>query len=162
MRAPDHDPGVRHGNRPTCASCGDPITPKRGSRRQRFCSNACKQVAKRARRWASDPATRSAQNAFSEEPLGGTLEATRSVQNTPAKSTTCKGDFGDRGSAFKPVWKVIAGPPVSVANLIIPLHGLPPRRLDPGERAELIRRARAVEYAARWKLTGLKPDGGRR
>jgi hypothetical protein len=67
----------------------------------------------------------------------------------------------DRGSAFKPVWRVVAGPPLSLANLIIPLHGLPPRRLNPEERAELIKKAHELEHAARWPLTGLKPNGGR-
>jgi hypothetical protein len=63
----------------------------------------------------------------------------------------------DRGSAFTPVWRVVAGPPVSLANLVIPLDGSAhPKPMSPHERAELIRRAIALEFAARWPRGGLR------
>jgi hypothetical protein len=49
----------------------------------------------------------------------------------------------------------VAGPPVSIANLIIPERGLAPRILDPEERRELIEYARELEFAARWPAGGL-------
>ena len=39
----------RHGNAPTCDTCGAVIVAKRGSRRQRFCSPKCRDTARRER-----------------------------------------------------------------------------------------------------------------
>jgi len=58
---------------------------------------------------------------------------------------------------------VVAGPPVSVANLLIPIRGhVQPKPIPDAERRELIKRAREIEYAARWPTHGLKPNGGHR
>jgi hypothetical protein len=43
----------RAGNDLTCANCGQRLCRKRGGRRVRFCSGACRQSAYRARKWAS-------------------------------------------------------------------------------------------------------------
>ena len=79
-------PQGRAGNDISCATCGKRLCPKRGSRRMRFCGVACRQIAFRAKKWASRY----------EGP--GPL---RSVQNTPAGSRTCNGNFGDRASGIR-------------------------------------------------------------
>jgi hypothetical protein len=76
----------RAGNEISCANCGEPLRPKRGSRRMRFCCDACRQSAFRARKWAS--------RYEGARPL-------RPVRNTTAGSRTCKGNFGDRGSGVR-------------------------------------------------------------
>ena len=45
----------RAGNAVACERCGKALTPKRGSRRQRYCSDDCKQAARKAR--AKNPET---------------------------------------------------------------------------------------------------------
>jgi len=70
-----------HGNGTTCIGCGAPLMPKRGSRRQRYCSNACRQSAFRAKKWV--------ERYKIPDPL-------RSVENNGVKSKACKGDFRDR------------------------------------------------------------------
>lgn len=74
---------LRAGNAATCTSCGANLDPKRGSRRQRFCSDACRQSAFRAKKWVEQY---------------GIPEALRSVQNNSVVSRPCKGDFVDRPS----------------------------------------------------------------
>ena len=78
-------PQSRAGNDLSCATCGKRLSPKRGSRRMRFCGVACRQSAFRAKKWAS--------RYRGPGPL-------RSVQDTPAESRTCNGNFGDRGSGI--------------------------------------------------------------
>jgi hypothetical protein len=73
----------RNGNALACATCRKAIEPKRGSRRQRYCTDACKMTAARAKKWAKRYEI--------PDPL-------RSVKNIKAISTSCKGDF--RGRAF--------------------------------------------------------------
>ena len=46
-------PQSRAGNDLSCATCGKRLSPKRGSRRMRFCGVACRQSAFRAKKWAS-------------------------------------------------------------------------------------------------------------
>jgi hypothetical protein len=76
----------RAGNDMSCATCGKRLSPKRGSRRMRFCCGACRQAAFRAKKWTS--------RYEGPEPL-------RSVRNTPAGSTACNGNFRDRGSGIR-------------------------------------------------------------
>jgi hypothetical protein len=52
--------------------------------------------------------------------------------------------------------RVIAGPPVSAANHSVPSRGLPTKPLDLTERRELIKRARELEFAARWPRGGVR------
>jgi hypothetical protein len=66
----------RAGNGLSCANCGKRLHPKRGSRRMRFCSVACRQSAFRAKKWASRYEGRG--------PL-------RPVQNNAAVSKSCNG-----------------------------------------------------------------------
>ena len=42
----------RNGNALVCAACGKAIVPKPGSRRQKYCTGACKMKAARAKKWA--------------------------------------------------------------------------------------------------------------
>ena len=75
----------RAGNDQSCANCGKRLYPKRGSRRMRFCSVACRQSALRARKWASRYEGR--------EPL-------RSTQNKAIASMACNGHFRHRASGI--------------------------------------------------------------
>ena len=74
---------ARAGNAAACMNCGEPLHPKRGSRRQRYCGSACRQSAFRSNKWAARYKT--------ADPL-------RSVPNNDGKSIVCEGHFGDRGS----------------------------------------------------------------
>lgn len=86
------DAQVRHGNASTCQSCGEPITPERGSRRQRFCSRSCKKRSYSNAKYASatPPADRG-----------------RSVKNSHANSNGCKAGLAGRGSVGKALWRSI-------------------------------------------------------
>ena len=84
--SPPAKPQGRAGNGTTCADCKKPLRPKRGSRRMRFCSDACRQSAFRAKKWSRRY----------EAP-----KALRSVQNSSAGSRACNGNFGDRGSGIR-------------------------------------------------------------
>ncbi len=74
-----------NGNATRCDHCGAPLHPKRGSRRQKFCSYRCRDEARRARNYAIFGSARR-----------GSQGIPRSVQNIDAKSKACKADFGDR------------------------------------------------------------------
>jgi hypothetical protein len=117
--------GLHHGNRITCEKCGVALAPKRGSRRQRFCSDACKFKAFRSKKWAARYRIPDPQ---------------RSVRNSAIKPNGCPGTLADRGSAAKaPI--VAIGRGVSVGPQ-------PPE--ESAARARLIRRAIQLEFAARW------------
>ena len=76
--SPPDTPQGRAGNGISCANCHKLLRPKRGSRRMRFCCDACRQSAFRAKKWAS--------RYEGPEPL-------RSVPNTPAGSTDLQRQF---------------------------------------------------------------------
>jgi hypothetical protein len=84
---------IRHGNAATCGACGEQMAPKRGSRRQRYCSTRCRADAHRGRK-----------NSIS----GHSGRALRSVQNRPVNSIACKGDFACRGYGIEGPRDVIA------------------------------------------------------
>jgi endogenous inhibitor of DNA gyrase (YacG/DUF329 family) len=117
--------GLHHGNRITCEKCGRALAPKRGSRRQRFCSDACKFKAFRSKKWADRYQIPDPQ---------------RSVQNSSTKPNGCKSIFADRALAIK-------APIVAIGLRIATAPQPPERSLD---RAGLIRRAIQFEFAARW------------
>ena len=98
----------RSGNAVACERCGKVLVPKRGSRRQRYCSNACKYAAKKARHQEQENNRKPAGALFSDA-LHRTLGASRSVENPLAISTTCRDENRGRGSPFEPVWRL---PPV--------------------------------------------------
>jgi hypothetical protein len=75
----------RAGNLLRCAVCGAALAPRRGSRRQKFCSYRCRDEARRARNHAKFSATR--------YPCQG---KPRSVQNRPLSSKDCESVFADR------------------------------------------------------------------
>jgi hypothetical protein len=89
----------RNGNAATCANCGAPLSPRPGSRRQRYCGDACRQIAFRAKKWAS--------RYERPDPL-------RSTRNNRAISTPYKADSGDRPPAVIE-GRGIAGPPKVIA-----------------------------------------------
>ena len=76
----------RHGNAPTCGTCGAVIVAKRGSRRQRFCSPKCRDAARRSRNFQKIGRTR--------YPHSG---VPRSAKNSLGTSNTSETDFADRG-----------------------------------------------------------------
>jgi hypothetical protein len=77
----------RAGNALVCSACGSPLNPKRGSRRQLYCSYWCRDEARRARNFAVSASTRR-----------GSPLIPRPVQNTNVGSKTCEGNFTDRAS----------------------------------------------------------------
>ena len=84
----------RNGNALACAACGKPIVPKPGSRRQKYCTSACKFKAFRSKKWASRYQTPDPQ---------------RSVENIKAISTSCKADFGGRAFPTKDPLNLVGG-----------------------------------------------------
>lgn len=79
----------RAGNGTACLGCGKPLHPKRGSRRQRYCSYRCRDEARRTRNFAVSAATRYPNKAIP-----------RSVENTADQSTASKVGFGDRAQGI--------------------------------------------------------------
>jgi hypothetical protein len=75
----------RAGNASACATCGERLRPKRGSRRQRYCSYRCRDEARRARNFANLATTRR-----------GSPAMPRSVENNGATSKPCEARFADR------------------------------------------------------------------
>lgn len=116
---------LHHGNRTTCEKCGRVLAPKRGSRRQRFCSDACKFKAFRSKKWADRYQIPDPQ---------------RSVQNSSTKANGCNGTLADRGCALNA--------PIVTVGLGCNVAPQPPEQS--AERARLIRRAIRLEFAARW------------
>jgi hypothetical protein len=145
MRAPDLELG--QGVRRRCVVCGQLLSIQgRGrfkGRARKYCSRHCADEAFR------HPAVFRA----TPSPSEGLRERCPKSSN---KSDTSRATFDDRASAFKPVLRVVAGPPVSDANLLLPYRGFPPRLLDHQEREDLVKRARELEFAARWPTGGLK------
>jgi endogenous inhibitor of DNA gyrase (YacG/DUF329 family) len=84
----------RNGNALACATCGKAIVPKPGSRRQKYCRDACKMKAARAKKWAKRYEI--------PDPL-------RSVENNATKSIPCKGDFGGRAFPTKAPLNILGG-----------------------------------------------------
>jgi hypothetical protein len=84
----------RNGNALACAACGKAIIPKPGSRRQKYCTNACKFRAFRSKKWVNRYQTPDPQ---------------RSVENIQAISTSCKADFGGRAFSTKAPLNLIGG-----------------------------------------------------
>jgi hypothetical protein len=81
----------RAGNALVCEHCNKPLRSKRGSRRQRYCNNRCRQAASRVRKWTSEFGL--ARPSGYQDP-----GVSRSVENPPLISITCQGDFADRAS----------------------------------------------------------------
>jgi endogenous inhibitor of DNA gyrase (YacG/DUF329 family) len=98
----------RNGNAVACAACGKAIVPKPGSRRQKYCRDACKMRAARAKKWA--------ERYKIPDPL-------RSVQNNATKSVPCKADFGGRAFSTKAPLNLLGGyswsDPTSVDSKLI-------------------------------------------
>jgi hypothetical protein len=84
-----HKRQVRAGNAMNCAGCGVRLDPKRGSRRQKFCSYTCRDEARRARN-----------HAISGSARRGSQAIPRSVENNADNSNACNGHFGDRASGI--------------------------------------------------------------
>jgi hypothetical protein len=82
-----------HGNAAACANCGKSLTPKRGSRRQRFCNGRCRDQARRSRN-----------NAVCGRARYPSGPVPRSVKNPPEISNDCKPHFAGRGSVDKALW----------------------------------------------------------
>ena len=72
---------TRAGNARCCECCGQRLQPKRSSRRQRYCNDACRQSAYRSKKWADRYEI--------PDPL-------RSVENNRIKSNACNGHFDGR------------------------------------------------------------------
>jgi hypothetical protein len=90
-------PQRRAGNAKCCQHCGRAFHPKRGSRRQRFCSYRCRDEARRARDFVGRYPTQA---------------NPRSVENRALVSMACKGDFADLAYS-------ISAPPDVIATELI-------------------------------------------
>jgi hypothetical protein len=84
----------RNGNALACATCRKAIVAKPGSRRQKYCTDACKMRAARAKKWA--------ERYEIPDPL-------RSVKNNATESISCKGDFGGRALPTKAPLNLLGG-----------------------------------------------------
>ena len=122
----------RNGNALACTACGKAIVPKPGSRRQKYCRDACKMKAARAKKWAKRYEI--------PDPL-------RSVENIQAKSTSCKGDFGGRAFPTKAPLNLIGGYSWSDATSVDPklIAQNPEHRI-----ATFLRRVRSSEFSGGW------------
>ena len=95
----------RNGNALACTVCGKAIVPKPGSRRQKYCTGACKIKASASKKWASRYQTPDPQ---------------RSVENIKAISISCKADFGGRAFPTKAPLNLIGGHSWSDATSVDP------------------------------------------
>jgi hypothetical protein len=95
----------RNGNALACAACGKAIVPKRGSRRQKYCTGACKFKAFRSKKWANRYQTPDPQ---------------RSVENIQAIPISCEGDFGGRAFPTKAPLNLLGGYSWSDATAVDP------------------------------------------
>ena len=84
----------RAGNEVSCAQCGKRLRPKRGSRRMRFCCDACRQSSFRAKKWAS--------RYEGPQPL-------RSIQNNPPDQWPATAILEIEDLAFVVQWECSAG-----------------------------------------------------
>jgi hypothetical protein len=84
----------RNGNALACTVCGKGIVPKPGSRRQKYCRDACKMRAARTKKWA--------ERYKIPDPL-------RSVENNATKSIPCNGEFGGRAFPTKAPLNLLGG-----------------------------------------------------
>jgi hypothetical protein len=137
MRAPNYPAG--QGARRQCLGCGQPLTIRLTGRPRKFCSDRCRDEARRH-------PTILPQNSISE---GGRYHPSGRPQNPDflsTKSTQKTAISADRAS---PVFAIGLG----VSS--------PPRPTPDGQRAELIRRAVEVEMRVRWPRLGLKWGRGR-
>ena len=88
--------GGRAGNAVCCQKCGKPLHPKRGSRRQQYCSYKCRDEARRDRNFAVSATTRRGRKAIP-----------RPVENQPLVSNGYKADFAGRDFSIVGPAKVI-------------------------------------------------------
>jgi hypothetical protein len=84
-----------------CEACKAFFVPKRGTRRQFFCSDRCRDADRRERNFRRFGTARR-----------GRPDVPRAGQNSPLVSTTCKGTFGGRAYS-------IDGPPEVIETEII-------------------------------------------
>jgi hypothetical protein len=123
------------GARYLCAECRKPIAISQIGRTAKYCAPACREQAYRQRVFRREG---------SYYPTGPAQKPRRNPEKTPAKSTTS-------------LLRIVAGPPVSVANLLVGFNNTNPAKpLDPAERRELIKRAVEVELGARWPRGGVQ------
>ena len=122
----------RNGNALVCAACGKAIVPKPGSRRQKYCRDACKMKAARAKKWAERYEI---------------LDPLRSIRNNATKTIPCRGDFSGRAFPTKDPLNIIGGYSWSDA-----------RPVDP----KLITKILRTEIGALTRVNCLRrPDPGR-
>ena len=101
-------PKHRNGNAITCSTCGTPLAPKRGSRRQRYCGRACKRAGRSVQNKQAHSMARkgialgTVADAFKSTRPHRTPERDRSVEKKSANSVTYKGDFAGRASIHGP------------------------------------------------------------
>jgi hypothetical protein len=132
------------GARRRCPVCNKTINVKTTGRTRRFCSDTCRELARRDRNFHGFGVTR---------PVGSAMPRNPEISST--NSAACGGTLADRAPRFR----VVAGPPVPAANLIIPpfIDRLANTASIPqSERREFIQCAVELEFAARWPIGGAR------
>ena len=135
MRSPNYEPG--QGARRLCATCNSPLSIKQVGRTRRFCSDTCRDEARRNANFRDFGATVPSRSAV-----------TRNPEKTSANSTACEATLADARSPLTVVAPIVAiGRGISTASPVgVAKH---PQR-------DLVRRAIRVELAARWSRGGLR------
>src|SRR6516225_1271732 len=130
MRAPEQELG--QGARRLCATCGKSLSIKPTGRTRQFCSDLCRDEARRAANFRDFGTTVPRRSGVTRNPI-----------KTSNKSTAKSAISADRGSAVKAVSPIVAiGLGIGTPNAC---------KLADHPRADLIRRAIAIELAARWR-----------
>jgi hypothetical protein len=124
--------GDHNGNAFCCAYCGRPLRPKRGSRRQRFCSKAHRQASFRVRKWSAQSGISDPDSRLVVTPGYPGARALRSVENPPVVSGPCKADLADLA------YSIISPPEVIEAEIVAPHTWVPVISPD-GVRCEVAR-----------------------
>lgn len=79
-----------------CAHCGRALKAKHTGRKRRFCSDRCRDQARKCRK-----------SAFRGTVLGIGSRRPRNAENQPTVSKNCKGDFAGRASVDAQLWRAI-------------------------------------------------------
>jgi hypothetical protein len=113
-----------------CAVCNAALAIKQNGRRRHFCSDRCRDTARRNANFRDLGITR---------PNGSAMP--RNPQKTSSNTTTCKAEIGDRGCAIK--------------DRIVTV-GLGIGTAQPATISVQVRRAVQLELSARWRRLGVR------
>ena len=125
----DSRASIGQGARRRCPTCNTPLNKNPTGRPRKFCSDTCRDLARREANFRDSRATR---------PSGSAMP--RNPKKTSSNSAICEGTLADRGSAAK----------APIVTIGLGCHAGPQPPEKSAERARLIRNAIRAELAARW------------